>query len=193
MNDSSLPQIQGIEYVFLDRDGVINRKPPEDQTISSWKDFDVLPGVEEAIARLNASGRKVIVVTNQRAIALGQYTKEDLDRLHARLREHLAAYNARIDAIYYCPHDRNQCDCRKPGPGLFQRAFREFPGANPAHSVMIGDSLSDIEAGARLGMKTIFIHGDPLFQKPGAEKAAALATYEAQSLLDAVLQYFDRN
>jgi D-glycero-D-manno-heptose 1,7-bisphosphate phosphatase len=85
MNDSSLPQIQGIEYVFLDRDGVINRKPPEDQTISRWKDFDILPGVEEAIARLNASGRKVIVVTNQRAIALGQYTKEDLDRLHTRL------------------------------------------------------------------------------------------------------------
>jgi D-glycero-D-manno-heptose 1,7-bisphosphate phosphatase len=182
-------RFQGVRYVFLDRDGVINRKPPEDETISRWEDFEMLPGVEEAISRLNRSGVKVIVVTNQRAIALGRYTEEDLARLHARLGEHLAAHGAEIDRIYYCPHDKGTCDCRKPGPGMFVRAFRDFPGAGADNSVMIGDSLSDIEAGTALGMKTIFIQGDPRFQKPGAAHAAAQASGVSASLLEGVLTY----
>jgi D-glycero-D-manno-heptose 1,7-bisphosphate phosphatase len=185
--------LHGVQYVFLDRDGVINRKPPEGQTVSRWEDFNILPGVENAIARLNSAGRKVVIVTNQRAIALGLQTEKDVIELHARLREHLAAHRATIDAIYYCPHDRDQCDCRKPGPGLFQQAFRDFPDATADNSIMIGDSLSDIEAGAALGMRTIFIQGDPRFQKPQADRAAALATRVSSSLLDAVSRHLDLN
>jgi D-glycero-D-manno-heptose 1,7-bisphosphate phosphatase len=189
MAQKSFEDLQHIEYVFLDRDGVINRKPPEGQYVSNWKHFDVLPGVEEAIARLNGTGRKVIVVTNQRGIALRYYTEQDLVELHRQLLEHLTSRGARIDAIYYCPHDRDQCNCRKPGPGMFLQAFKEFPGASGSNSVVVGDSISDIEAGLRLGMKTIFIHGDPSVQKAGAQRAAAIATATSGSLSDAVLKY----
>jgi D-glycero-D-manno-heptose 1,7-bisphosphate phosphatase len=175
-----------IQYVFLDRDGVINRKPPEGAYISHWSGFHFLPGAESAIATLNRSGRRVIVVSNQRGIALGYYTAADVQALHARLQEHLGAHGAKIDAFYYCPHDKEQCDCRKPGPGLFRQAFRDFPEASPASSLMIGDSLSDIEAASRLGIHSILIHGDPETRKPGADEAATLADAVSGSLFQAV-------
>ncbi|MGB9029635.1 MAG: HAD family hydrolase [Acidobacteriaceae bacterium] len=176
----------GIRTVFLDRDGVINRKPPEGAYVSQWDDFHFLPGAESAIATLNRSGRRVIVVSNQRGIALGYYTAADVEALHARLQEHLGAHGAKIDAFYYCPHDKEQCDCRKPGPGLFLQAFRDFTEASPATSVMIGDSLSDVEAASRLGMHSIFIQGDPETRKAGADKAAAVADAVSGSLFQAV-------
>jgi D-glycero-D-manno-heptose 1,7-bisphosphate phosphatase len=107
---------QSIRYVFLDRDGVINRKSPEGAYIGQWTDFHFLPGAESAIATLNRSSRRVIVVSNQRGIALGYYTAADVQNIHTRLQEHLGAHGATIDAFYYCPHDKEQCDCRKPGP-----------------------------------------------------------------------------
>ncbi|MFY9746773.1 MAG: HAD family hydrolase [Acidobacteriaceae bacterium] len=179
----------GIRTVFLDRDGVINRKPPEGAYISTWSDFHFLPGAESALATLHRSGRRVIVVSNQRGIALGYYTAADVHALHDRLQEHIGTHGAKIDAFYYCPHDKEQCDCRKPGPGLFLQAFRDFKEASPASSVMIGDSLSDIEAATRLGIHSIFIQGDPETRKPGAEEAAALADAVSGSLLEAVEQY----
>lgn len=172
----------GIDYVFLDRDGVINRKPPEDHYIARWDDFHILPGVEAAIAGLNRSGRRVLVVSNQRGIALGKYTAADVDALHASLQQHLQHHGAHIDAFYFCPHDKNQCDCRKPRPGLFLQAFRDFPEASAANSLLIGDSLSDIEAARNLGMRTVFIVGDPSTRKRGGEKAAALADAAVESL-----------
>jgi D-glycero-D-manno-heptose 1,7-bisphosphate phosphatase len=92
---------------------------------------------------------------------------------------------ARIDAIYYCPHDNGQCSCRKPLPGLFEQAFHDFPGATASNSVMVGDSLSDVEAASRLGMRSVFL-ADP---GAAADRAAALATASAVSLLDFVQRY----
>lgn len=178
-----------VEYVFLDRDGVINRKLPEGEYVSSWKQFHLLPGAEAAIAALNRSGRRVIVVTNQRGVALGLYTEADIEATHFALRQHLAAHHAHIDAFYYCPHDKNRCDCRKPGTGMFEQAFRDFPDASAANSIVIGDSLSDIEAARTLHMPAIFIEGDPEVQKSGAEKAEQLADAVAASLAEAVRQY----
>ncbi len=136
-----------IEYVFLDRDGVLNRNPPDGLFVTCWKEFHLLPGVEVAIEALNRSGRKVIVVTNQRAVALKLISRDDLDRVHGRLKEQLALKGAALDAIYVCPHDVGECTCRKPQTGLLEQAFADFPGAKPGNSVMIGDSLRDIEAG----------------------------------------------
>ncbi len=180
---------QQTRYVFLDRDGVINRKAPEGEYIHTWGNFEILPGVEEAIAAMNRSGRRVLVLSNQRGVALGLYTCADVDSLHLRLQQHLAEYGAKIDAFYYCPHDENQCDCRKPKPGLFYKAFRDFPDANPANSLVLGDSISDIEAAHGLDMPAIFIEGDPTTQKAGAGKAAMEADAVCASLLDAVNQY----
>jgi D-glycero-D-manno-heptose 1,7-bisphosphate phosphatase len=174
------------KYVFLDRDGVINRKPPEGEYISRWESFEVLPGVEEAIAALNHSGRTVLVITNQRGIALRRYSKDDVQRLHEQLQKHLSQHRAHIDGFYVCEHDEGQCNCRKPRTGLFEQALQDYPGALPEHSVVIGDSLSDIEAASRFGAPAIFIAGAPETQKPGAEKARSLAAASCHSLLEAV-------
>jgi D-glycero-D-manno-heptose 1,7-bisphosphate phosphatase len=186
---TGLYKFSWVRNVFLDRDGVINQKPPEGQYISKWDDFQILPGVETAIATLNRSGHRVIVVTNQRGIALGLYTKDDVLRLHENLRNHLVAFGAHLDAIYFCPHDKNECDCRKPGPGMFEQAFHDFPIVSSTNSIIIGDSISDIEAGIHLGMPTIFIQGNPEHQKPGADKAASLADAVASSLTEAVHRF----
>jgi D-glycero-D-manno-heptose 1,7-bisphosphate phosphatase len=172
--------------VFLDRDGVINRKAPEGEYVSQWDAFHPLPGAGSAIARLNASHRRVFVVTNQRGVALGLYTHEEVNSLHEQLRQWLAAHQAHVDGIYYCPHDKGACRCRKPLPGLFEQAISAFPEVDPSTSVMIGDSLSDIEAGRAMGMATIYIHGEAERSAPGAEQAAALADYAVGSLEEAV-------
>ena len=177
---------QGIECVFLDRDGVINRKAAEGKYIGDWGEFEVLPGVEEAIAALNRRGWRVVVVSNQRGIALGRYTAADVKALHTLLQEHLERYGARIDAFYFCPHDQEQCSCRKPGTGLFEQALREFPEILPSTSVMIGDSLPDIEAARKFGCRSIFIESDPATRKPGSSLAAMLADAVAGSLTEAV-------
>lgn len=187
--DSPSLSLHHVQYVFLDRDGVINRKAAEGQYIGDWSQFEILPGVESAIGALNASGRHVIVLTNQRGVALGFYSCADVERLHARLQQHLAAHGAHVDAFYYCPHNGNQCDCRKPKTGLFQQAFRDYPDASPANSLVIGDSISDIEVAQALGIPAIFIQGDPATQKPGALKAAALADAVSDSLAKAVRQH----
>jgi D-glycero-D-manno-heptose 1,7-bisphosphate phosphatase len=180
------PKIEPVRYVFLDRDGVLNRKMPEGGYVSDWGQFHWLAGADEAIARMNRAGLTVIVVSNQRGIALGLFTVSQLELIHSKMRTHLAQQGARLDAIYYCPHDVNECRCRKPDIGLIEQACKDFPDANAHNSLMIGDSLSDIDAGKQMGMKTIFIQGEPDRQKPGAVVAASLADAVAGSLLQAV-------
>jgi len=172
--------------VFLDRDGVLNRKLPEDAYVIDWAQFEWLPGAVDAIARMNRAGLTVIVVSNQRGIALGRLTDAQLELIHGKMQTYLAGQDARLDAIYYCPHDNGQCNCRKPDTGLFEQAMKDFPQVKAENSVVIGDSLSDIQAGRRLGMKTIFIEGEADRQKPGADAAAAIADAVAGNLLEAV-------
>ncbi len=175
-----------VRYVFLDRDGVLNRKLPEGAFVTGWAQFQWLPGAVEAIARMNRAGLTLILVTNQRGVALGRMTAEQLDHIHLEMQTHLARHGARLDAIYSCPHDQNECHCRKPDIGLFEQAMKDFSQIAADNSVVIGDSISDIQAGRRLGMKTIFIQGEPDHQKAGADAAAALADGVAGSLLQAV-------
>jgi D-glycero-D-manno-heptose 1,7-bisphosphate phosphatase len=172
--------------VFLDRDGVLNEKMPEGRYVASLADFHLLPGVAESIVRLNQAGVLVLVVSNQRGIALGLYNAADVDAIHFSLQNLLAHRGAHVDGFYFCPHDNGQCNCRKPLSGLFEQAATEFPEIDAAASVMIGDSLSDIEFGQNLGMLTVFIEGDPERQKPGSEAAMKLANLRFSSLSQAV-------
>ena len=135
---------------------------------------------------MNRAGMTVVLVTNQRGIALGLYTEAELELIHAKMRADLALHGARLDAIYYCPHNIGECHCRKPDIGLFEQACKDFPQASADNSVVIGDSLSDMQAGQRLGMKTIFIEGELDRQKAGAVAAAESADAVAGSLLQAV-------
>jgi D-glycero-D-manno-heptose 1,7-bisphosphate phosphatase len=172
--------------VFLDRDGVLNEKMPEGRYVAKWADFRMLPGVPEAVARLNRAGMRVIVVSNQRGVALGLYSAADVEAVHACLQARLGEQGGHIDAFYFCPHDRQECDCRKPLPGMFEQARREFPEISIPSSLMVGDSLSDIQFGKRLGMRTVYIQGDRAMQKPGAEQAATLADQRFDSFAEAV-------
>jgi D-glycero-D-manno-heptose 1,7-bisphosphate phosphatase len=146
--------------LFLDRDGVINRKAPEGEYVTRWENFEFLPKVAEAITSVNQAGWRVIVVTNQRCIAKGLVTAAEVEAIHRRMREELAKMGAKVDGVYYCPHDKEAaCSCRKPEPGMLLAAAREFE-IDLSASWVVGDSESDIEAGRRLGCKTVRIVAD---------------------------------
>jgi len=187
MEDSAkAPLSHDMKTVFLDRDGVINDKMPEGRYVTSWAEFHLLPGVAEAIAKLNQAGLRVVVVSNQRGISLGLYTAADVLSIHSALQNLLSSHGAHVDGFYFCPHGRGECNCRKPLPGLFEQAVAEFPEITAATSVMIGDSKSDMEFGRRLGMTVVFIDGDPKRQNPGNEAAGDLADLRFPSLAEAV-------
>jgi D-glycero-D-manno-heptose 1,7-bisphosphate phosphatase len=140
---------------FLDRDGVINRKAPDGHYITRWEDFEFLPRVAEAIRLLERGGFSVIVVSNQRCVAKGLLTIAELELIHQRMRKQLAAADAVLTAVYYCPHDNGQsCSCRKPAPGMLFQAAREH-GIDLASSWMVGDSDIDMEAGKAAGCRTV--------------------------------------
>jgi|SRR5208283_2037890 len=140
--------------VFVDRDGVINRKAPEGQYITRWQDFEFLTCVTEAVALLNQAQFSVIVVTNQRCVAKGLITIEELELIHQRMVERLAASHVSITAIYFCPHDiQPPCACRKPAPGMLFQAAREHQIDLP-NSWMVGDSDVDVITGKNAGCRT---------------------------------------
>ena len=140
--------------VFLDRDGVINQKARDGGYVTRWEDFHFLPGVTEGIHRLNRAGFQAIVVTNQRCVAKGLLSDIELKDLHRRMSGELARGGARIEAIYYCPHEvEPACSCRKPAPGMLLEAARAH-GIDLSISWMIGDSDADIQAGKSAGCKT---------------------------------------
>jgi len=189
MRNGGAGEFTNIEFVFLDRDGVINRKPGAGTYVTCWEEFELLPGVEDAVAKLNHSGRKAIVVTNQRGVALGLYSLQDLAEIHERLQDKLALRDAHLDAIYVCPHDAGQCSCRKPLTGLFEQAFRDFPTAHAGNRIVVGDSLRDIEAGRRLGMRAALIDDGTASPSPDLQLARSLAQVSVVSLPDFVRRY----
>jgi D-glycero-D-manno-heptose 1,7-bisphosphate phosphatase len=139
---------------FLDRDGVINRKPPEGQYVTRWEEMQFLPGVAEAIALLIGAGFCVIVVSNQRCVANGLLTVRELDLIHQRMCQELAAAGAVITEVYSCPHETQPpCGCRKPAPGMLLAAARAHE-IDLTASWMIGDSNIDMEAGRNAGCRT---------------------------------------
>jgi D-glycero-D-manno-heptose 1,7-bisphosphate phosphatase len=145
-----------VRLALLDRDGTINRKAPPQEYIERLDELEVLPGAAEAVARLNAKGIRVAVVTNQRGVALGRMTAADVDAIHALLSKRLVSAGAAIDAFYWCPHEGGTCTCRKPEPGMLRDAMGRF-GVQPDEAVMVGDADSDVEAGRRAGVRTIQI------------------------------------
>ena len=133
---------------------MINRKAAEHDYIKCWNEFFFLPDVPEAIARLNRAGYLVLVVTNQRGVARGLMSPEELQSIHEKMCVELESCGAHIDGIYVCPHDIGQCHCRKPDIGLFLQAEQDFQ-IDKTRSWIVGDSDSDVEAGNNYGVKTI--------------------------------------
>jgi histidinol-phosphate phosphatase family protein len=137
--------------VILDRDGVLNRKPPRARYVCTWDEFEWLPGAQEALRLLNESGYRVIVVSNQAGVARGAMTETDLLDIHLRMKRDAWLAGGEIDAVYYCPHDwAAGCECRKPKPGMLFQAQRELH-LDLSRTVFVGDDPRDGEAADRAG------------------------------------------
>ena len=151
----------GRRAVFLDRDGTIN---VDHGYVFRAGEFEFIPGAPEAIRRLKDAGYLVIVVTNQAGIARGLYGETEVQELHLYLDRELEWYGTAIDAYYYCPHHpaigpepyRRECACRKPLPGMLLQAAADFP-LDLGGSFLVGDKLSDIEAGLAAGCTPILV------------------------------------
>ena len=147
--------------VFLDRDGTIN---VEKDYLYRPEDFEFYPGVPLALKKLKESGYFLIVVTNQSGVARGYFTLAEVDALHNHLQKRLHEFGTEVDGFYICPHHpeqgsgeyRKQCDCRKGEPGLLLKGAADFR-IDMAESYMIGDKLSDIEAGIRAGCQPVLV------------------------------------
>ena len=151
--------------IFLDRDGTINAYKG---FLTHLENFELLPGVAEAIRKINKSGYLCIVVSNQPVIARGNCSFDDLKAIHDKMETLLGKEGAFVDAIYYCPHHPDKgfegerieykidCDCRKPKPGLFLQAAKDW-NINLSESYMIGDSERDVAAGNSAGCKQSYL------------------------------------
>lgn len=141
--------------IFLDRDGVINRRRLDH--VRSWADFEFLPGSLDGLREMTRMGVPVVVVTNQSVVGRGLLSEPDLGAIHQRMRSEISAAGGRIDAIYACLHAPGSgCDCRKPAPGLLLRAAFELEVQIEA-SVLVGDSASDLEAARAAGCTAILV------------------------------------
>ena len=178
-----------LRTVFIDRDGVINRKAPEGDYVKSWSEFVFLPGAVEALRILNRSGFRAVVVSNQRGVALGRLSEAGLAEIHRRMLITLQAKAAPVSAIYYCPHDVSVCQCRKPQVGLFLGAQRDLPGLDFSEAFVVGDCVADMEAADRLGAKKILI-APPDGDVPATlERKGIRMDFVARSLLGAATRY----
>lgn len=133
--------------IFFDRDGVLNSKAKDGGYIKSPEEFEFLPFAKESIKMLARTDFMLIVVTNQRGIAKGVMSVADLNSIHYHMCKELKKAGGRIDHIFYCPHDiETNCNCRKPRTGMLLEARSEL-GINLNESYLVGDSMTDIEAG----------------------------------------------
>ncbi len=167
-NQSSLKTPKGVfaaKAVFLDRDGTLIKQV---ELMHQIEDLEVLPGVPEAVAKLNQLGFLTAIVTNQPVIARGVATPEDIEKVHAELIARIAVQGGKIDATYFCPHHpeatleqyRSRCNCRKPEPGMILSGLKDL-NVDPNKSFMIGDAIIDVVAGQKAGLKTILVKSGP--------------------------------
>lgn len=143
--------------LFLDRDGVINKRIVDDY-VKKWHEFEFLEGVLKAIEIFSSKFSRIVVVTNQQGIGKGLMTIEDLELIHRNMKYEVNYFKGKIDAVYFSPYlAKENHPSRKPSIGMALQAKREFPEIEFDKSIMAGDSASDIEFGKNAGMKTVFI------------------------------------
>jgi histidinol-phosphate phosphatase family protein len=149
--------------VLVDRDGVLNRKPPRADYVRRWQEFEWLPQAQAALRLLRENDFQVIVVSNQAGLARGAMTESDLSDIHARMKQEVHETGGEIAAIYYCPHDWDSgCECRKPRPGMLFRAQREFH-LDLSRTTFIGDDERDGEAAEAAGCRFARVSQDTSF------------------------------
>jgi histidinol-phosphate phosphatase family protein len=141
--------------IFLDRDGVINRRRPDH--VRSWGELEFLPGSLAALRRLHQRGERVVVVTNQSGVGRGLITRAELAAIHELMVEAIESSGGHIERIYVCPHLPSLgCSCRKPRVGMLLRGARELR-IDLSRSILVGDSLTDVLAAQAAGCQPILV------------------------------------
>lgn len=171
-----------VTTVFLDRDGTINR---EKHYLSDPDELELLAGAAAGLRALKQFGCRLVIVTNQSAIARGYFDEQRLLNIHTRLREMLRAEGVEIDGWYWCPHHPDdQCECRKPNTGMLEHARQDLD-LDMQCAWMIGDKLGDMETGRRAGLRTILVatgYGKRHYEMDGCQE---LVDFFVPSLLEA--------
>ena len=145
-----------MKVVFLDRDGVINENLDNDY-VKIWDEFKFIPKAKKAIKALTDAGWIIIIISNQAGIGKGIMSAQAVEEVNTRMIYEIERNGGRVKALYYCPHKPDDgCECRKPKPGMVIRAAREF-GIKPSESYLVGDNITDIQAGMQVGCKTILV------------------------------------
>ena len=140
-------------FLFLDRDGVINKK--REDYVKSIKEFEFVPGIFDAIKKLNSYGIKIIVITNQSIVNRKIVSEHQLNQIHEFMQKVMKEKSCTISKIYFCPHRPDEkCECRKPNPGMIEQAIKDF-NINLQNTLFIGDSNSDIEAAKKMKIRSI--------------------------------------
>lgn len=148
--------MSSVRLVILDRDGVIN-VDRQGEYVTCADEWEPLPGSLEAIARLNQSGHRVVLASNQSGLARGYFNIEDLNGIHDKMHRLLAENGGQIDAVFFCPHGpRQRCKCRKPKPGLLEEIGQRYRVDLSAVPV-VGDKMSDLEATRAAGAIPILV------------------------------------
>ena len=154
-------QIDKSWTLFLDRDGVINKKIDNDY-VKAWEQFEFLPGVIEALKILSAKFGKIIIVTNQQGVGRQLMSEDDLHAIHKKMIIDIEKAGGRIDKIYFAPQLKSEnSDYRKPAIGMALQAQKEFTDIDFSKSIMVGDSYHDMQFGKKAGMTTVFISPMP--------------------------------
>jgi len=173
-----------MKFIFLDRDGVINKYPGDGKYVTRLRDFRFLPGSLHAVRLLTQAGYRIFVISNQAGVTKGLYSKEILDKMTDRMLTLARQQGGRIEKVLYCLHtDAMNCTCRKPKDGLLKQATKNQQ-VDKSHSYFIGDSLRDVKAGKLFGCKTILVlSGREKIENAGGWDV--LPDFIAKNLLDA--------
>jgi D-glycero-D-manno-heptose 1,7-bisphosphate phosphatase len=142
--------------LFLDRDGVINHEKHQDY-VHTWEEFCFYDGVKEAISVFAKKFKRIIVVTNQKGVGKGVTKLEDLQLIHKNMTAEIEKEGGRVDRIYFCPDLEETSPNRKPNPGMGLQALKDFDDIDLSKAIMVGNTLSDMQFGRNLGVKTIFL------------------------------------
>ncbi|MBN1872245.1 MAG: HAD family hydrolase [Candidatus Omnitrophica bacterium] len=177
------------KVIFVDRDGVINKDPggwTKYDYVTRWSEFLFIEGSIDALKVLKEAGYKVYIISNQAGIAKGYFTQEDLEKVNKEMLRQIENGGGKIEGLFYCPHSKaDECDCRKPKTGLIEKALagREV---DRKKTFVIGDDLRDIEAGKKMGMRTILVLSGKTSLE-ACEASSVRPDYIKNNLLEAVL------
>ena len=149
-------KIKNTWTLFLDRDGVINHEIHMNY-VHKWEQFVFYDGTKEAIKVFSGIFNRIIVVTNQKGVGKGLTLREDLEQIHANMIDEISKAGGKIDEVFYCPDLDDNSPYRKPNPGMGLQAKAKYPEINFSESLMVGNTLSDMEFGRNLGAFTVFI------------------------------------